>query len=143
MRSMLVKPSVVMKEVRTSLPKGHHRCGRCNICAVMTETKKISIPDLRFEMELRTFTTCNSSFMVYSLECACQLRYIGSTQRQLRVRIQEHIIRIKNEVLEAPLTPHYLEKGHQYNDMKVVVLECVEAQPYKDQCKLLLQREMY
>lgn len=96
-----------------------------------------------FIHELKVFSNCQTKYVVYLLECACLLRYIGSTQRQLRVRIQEHIARIRNQVKEVPIVQHFLDKGHKADDLRVVVLEVVEAQSYRDRGKLLLQREAY
>lgn len=143
LKNFLVKSDMSVKTNKASLPSGHFRCRRCNVCSVMTDTHRVILPDINFDYELRAFSNCNTKFVVYLLECSCLLRYIGSTQRCLHVRIQEHIVRIKTHGKEAPLTQHFLDKRHLPNKMKVVVLESIEAQPSKDHCKLLLQKEMY
>lgn len=88
----------------------------------MAETKRISFSDIIFEIASRTFSNCNNKFLVYLLECPCMLRYIGVTQHPLRVRVQEHVPRIKNKTREAPIVQHFLDKNHAPNDLKVLVL---------------------
>lgn len=143
LRSILVKSDMGRSRKKSSLPSGHFRCGKCNVCWVMWVTKKIDFVDIQLVHELSTFSNCQTKFVVYLLECACSLRYIGSTQLQLRVRIQEHIARIRNQIKEAPVVQHFLDKGHKADDLRVVVLEVVEAHAYVDWGRLLLQHEAY
>lgn len=42
-----------------------------------------------------------------------------------------------------PVVQHFLDKGHKADDLRVVVLEVVEAQSYRDRGRFLLQREAY
>lgn len=143
LKSLLVRSDTIFKKHTSTLPNGHFHCSKCKFCPLMVESKKISLPDTNFEQDCRTFSNCNTKFLVYLLECACTLRYIGSTQRPLRVRIQEHVSRIKNQTREAPIVQHFLDKQHVFNDLKVSVLEVVEAKQTIDHQKLLLQREVY
>lgn len=63
--------------------------------------------------------------------------------RQLRVRIQEHISHIKNNISEAPLVQHVISNQHASNGFKVVVLEIVQPIAHTDTHKLLLQWEAF
>lgn len=136
LRSMLVRAEHNTRIRKTSsLPKGHFKCGKCKFCPLMVETKKISLPDLHFETECRSFSNRNTNFLIYLLECPCKSRYIGSTQRPLRVGIQEHVSRIKNQTKEAPIVQHYVEKQHVPNELKVSVLEVIEPIQSMDRTK--------
>lgn len=75
----------------------------------------------------------------------CKLRYVGSTCRQFRIRLQEHHSRIRRCLLEAPLTQHCLEKGHEFTDFHCIVLEVLDTSDshHKDLLRILLQRETY
>lgn len=46
------------------------------------------------EFTISEFITCNTTHVVYALQCPCGLIYIGRTKRQLKVRIAEHIVNI-------------------------------------------------
>lgn len=82
---------------------------------------------------------------VYLLTCRCDLRYVGSTRRQLKVRIQEHVSRIHNKVLEAPLVQHFIDLQHSENDFSCVVLETLKDSggTHKDLHQTLLQHESF
>lgn len=141
---MLVKADVapVMSHTFT-LPAGHHKCGSCNICPLTIETKHISLPDVGLEHDLTAFSNCKTLYVIYMLECFCPKRYVGSTQRQLKIRIQEHISRIKRTVTSAPVAQHFVDMKHACNEFKVVVLKVVHQNAYQDRSKLLLQREVF
>lgn len=144
LRDLLVRTDMQPQGVTPStLPAAHYRCGGCNVCPLTIETKRISLPDINFAHSLTSFSNCRSQFTIYMLECSCPKRYVGSTKRQLRTQVQEHISRMKHGVVEAPLTQHSVDNKHAHNDFRVVVLEVIQFQPYRDRNKLLLQRKVF
>lgn len=138
LRSMLVKSETKTDGKTSSLPRGHFHCGKCKFCPFMVTTKKISFPDVNLNFKPSCFSNCNTSFVTYLVECPCSLRYVGSTQHPLRVRIQEHVSRIWNNTQEAPLS-----NNHSCDDLKVYVLEVIKAQPFRNRKQMLLQREVF
>lgn len=144
LQNILVKSTNNKKEVGTSsFPRSHFRCGRCTFCPLMANTKQICFPDVNLKFDSSSFSNYNTSFVTYLVECPCLQRYVGSTQRPLCVTIQEHVSRIRNKVLEAPLVQHYLSNNHSPNDLKVYVLEVIESEPSKNRIQRLLQREVF
>lgn len=94
------------------------------------------------DMNYISFLT-KTKMCVYLLTCKCSLRYVVSTCRQLKVRLQEHQSRIKHHVLDAPLTQHCLEKNHDFSKFCCVVLEVLPCNIHSDVNKRLLQRETF
>lgn len=136
LRNILVRSdSKSVHQEESTLPSGHHKCGTCNICSMTKETKVLSFPDINFEHRLMDFSNFNTASVVYMLEYACSVRYIGSTVHRLKVHIQDHVSRIRNATLEAPLVQHFTQQQHNCTAFIVVVL------PHIDTYKKLLQRE--
>lgn len=108
-------------------------------------TNIVDFPDLGFSYELKHFLNCKTKMCVYLLVCKCKLRYVGSTQRQLKICLQEHRSHIKHRVMEAPLTQHCLENKHDFHDFQCTLLEVTttHAGMYSDLNKQPLQRETY
>lgn len=143
LHSILVKSTAETDNRTSSHPRGHFRCGRCKFCPFMMTTKKICFPDVNFTLEVNRFSNCNTSFVTYLVEYPYCLRYVGTTQLPLRVRIQEHVSRIRNNICEAPLVQHYVSNKHSPHDLKVYVLEVIEAKPFMNRRQVLLRREVF
>lgn len=129
--------------VQRSIVVGHPSCWNCSVCPLNIKTTKINFPNLGFSHHY--FSNCRTKMCVYLLICKCKLRYVDSTQRPLKIRLQEHRSRIKHEILEAPLTQHCLEMKHDFKDFQCIVLEVVttNAGMHSDLNKRLLQRETF
>lgn len=88
--------------------KGEHfKCLKCEGCKYVTEGREFINPRDNRRYSLRQLTTCSSKYCVYGISCSCKLIYVGSTSHGIKIRILEHVERIKNSVLEAPLTSHF------------------------------------
>lgn len=74
------------------------------------------------QIKLRTFTTCATEGVVYLWWCPCPRYYVGKTTRCLRMRIQEHMSRIRLKNIEAPLVEHYNLKNHREDEFRFTVL---------------------
>lgn len=98
--------------------RGHYRCGQSSVCSMNIETKYLNFSDLGYRHKLHQFLNCKMKMCVNLLICKCNLRYVCSTCRQLRVRLQEHCSSIKHCLLEAPLTQHCLENGNEFNGFR-------------------------
>lgn len=146
LRQFLVKADALRStDMPIKTPKGHYRCGVCSICLLAVETKVLDFPQLGFEHKLQSFTNCKTPMCVYLLTCKCLLHYVRSTSRPLKVRIQEHLSRLRHNVAEAPLVQHFSDLGHKSNDFNFVILETIKQRKYghKDLHKILLQREIF
>lgn len=69
--------------------------------------------------------------------------YVGSSSRSVKGRILEHVARIRNGILEAPLTSHFIKKKHDPSSLKKFVLEQIRCNSERDKVWYLHQRETY
>lgn len=126
-------------------PTGTFKCGSCNHCDHINRANKFMNSSRTQEYKCRSFANCNSSFVVYRLDCACGCYYVGRTKRKLKERFAEHKYAIRTKNIDYPMAKHFRDSGHvNINDLKVMVLEVVEKNIRGgDRLKLLLQRETY
>lgn len=134
-------PSEIEQE--RSLLSGHHKCGACLICPLTQESRMVNFPEKNVVWEPKSFSNCNTPGVIYYLECKCGKGYVGSTVRPLKVRVLEHISRVRNRVTKAPLTHHFLTYQHECTDLRVSVLEVIKKQVFADKHKNLLRREAW
>lgn len=78
---------------------GFFVCWKCRACREVNRPIRglgsfISTSNNK-EFSIKEFITCNTTHVVYALECPCRLMYIGRTKRCLKVRIAEHVQNIK------------------------------------------------
>ncbi|XP_060128613.1 uncharacterized protein LOC132591893 [Zootoca vivipara] len=141
LRNQLVKADCL--ESPSIVTKGHYRCGSCNMCPYSLQVKEIKSEHMQFTFKINSMTTCNSKNVVYCIRCPCNKLYIGSTTRALKVRIGEHRSRIRNKVMEAPLTPHFLQMKHSDSDLMFFGLWQYTPKKYhkQDILKILRQQE--
>lgn len=139
LKDILVRSDIREHHQRIPVTVGH----RC--CAQAWETREITLPAKGFKKPLNFFSSCSPRMCVYLVVCKCEMRYVGSTRRRLKVRIMEHKSRIRNTVLDAPMVQHFLDAGHSPEDFKFAVLEMVTSTPDKggDIHKKLVQRESF
>ena len=73
--------------------------------------------------------TCNSSNIVYMIECEkCDKKYIGETRRTMRTRMAEHRGYVQNQYLDTATGAHFNLPGHSVANMKCSVIEQVKIQ---------------
>jgi len=99
--------------------RGNYKCGNCNHC--VTSNREYSI---------HSFINCNTSFVVYRLECPCGCFYIRRTKRKLKERLAEHKYAIRTSNYQYPMALHYREANHGSNDtLKIFGIEHVKISP--------------
>ncbi len=88
------------------------KCGRCKHWDNMVRSNSFTDVSSGKTYPIKSFINCNSSYVVYRLECECGHFYIGQTKRKLRLRVAEHkyAIRVKNMLYQ--MARHYNEVGH-------------------------------
>lgn len=126
-------------------PKGTYRCGACNHCDnIKREDKFVDVFTQRL-FYCREFANCNSTFVVYRLECECGCFYVGRTKRKLRQRLAEHKNAIKTVNPNYPMAQHYKNAGHtNHMTLKAMVIETIpKSTRGGDRLKRLLQRETF
>ena len=94
---------------------------------------------------INTFVNCNTTHVVYRLECECGCFYVGRTKRRLRDRVSEHVYAIRTGNDQYPMAKHYRQAGHSSpNTLKVMAIEVVpNHRRGGDRLKHLLQRETF
>ena len=81
-----------------------------------------------------TFTSdrkvnCNTTNVVYMLKCDkdnCRMQYIGETEREFKLRVNEHIGYAKNNQQNKTTGHHFNLPGHSWKNMKFIILEKVK-----------------
>ncbi len=149
-------PTIRNKIVRSYLPAPekitwlgslaeNFRCGRCKHCDNMVRTNSFTDVSSGKIYPIKSFINCNSSYVVYRLECECGHFYVGQTKRKLRLRVAEHkyAIRVKNMLY--PMARHYNEVGHvTESSLKVIGIESIPCSMRGgNRQKQLLQRETF
>lgn len=125
--------------------RGNYKCGNCNHCNNMVKTNTFIDVTSNREYSIYSFINCNTSFVVYRLECPCGCFYIGRTKRKLKERLAEHKYAIRTSNHQYPMALHYKEANHGSSDtLKIFGIEHVKLSPRGgDRLKKLLQRESF
>lgn len=121
LRSKLIRTDLVVnRQIKSSLPSGHFKCGHCKICKMAREGKVVQVNNTK--ITLKAFTTCATEGIVYLWRCPCSKYYVGKTTRCLHTRLQEHMSRIRLKNTEAPLADHYISMSHCEDEFRFTVL---------------------
>lgn len=101
---------------------GNFRCGRCRHCDNMVRTNTFIDVSSGKVYSIESFINCNSSYVVYRLECECVHFCIGQMKRKLHFRVEhKYAIRTKNMY---PMARQYSEVGHaSESSLKVIGIE--------------------
>lgn len=92
---------------------GHFKCLHCPVCKYCIEGKEFVHPLTKYKYNTKHLTNCSSKYCIYIVLCECFLMYAGSSSRSVKVRILEHVARIHNRIMEAPLTSHFIENENE------------------------------
>ena len=95
--------------------------------------------------KIKSFINCNTTFVVYRLECPCGRFYIGRTKRKLKTRLAEHKQAIRTVNPQYPMAMHYKEANHgSCESLKICGIEHIqESIRGGDRLKHLLQKESF
>lgn len=95
-----------------------------------------------WNVDVQSFSTCNTSSIVYLILCKCLIIYVGSTVRMVKIRILEHCSRLRLRVAEAPLVMRFSEAGHKEDNFKYMVIY-VAKPSCQDLRRTLLRKEAF
>lgn len=94
------------------------------------------------KFNIKSFINCNTSYVVYRLECPCGCFYIGRTKRKLKARLAEHKHAIRTGNPQYPMALHYKADHGSCNSLKISGIEHIENSIRGgDRLRRLLQRE--
>ncbi|OCT82311.1 hypothetical protein XELAEV_18024832mg [Xenopus laevis] len=121
-------------------------CLNCVCCSSIIKGDKVLYPTKGNNMQLNSYATCVSEYVVYMLKCPCGIVYVGQTIRKVKGRIKEHKGDNRNfktdTTTDTPVSRHFNLHNHHVSQLKWLVLEVVEL-PHRggDIRKILLQKE--
>lgn len=114
---LLVAPTAKKPKVQSTsnwlTQKGFFRCGVCQSCRTTNfprKTVRVCSTQDSFQLEIKECLTCNSTDVIYVLECPCRKQYIGRTKRPLKKRIAEHMANIRKGYMLHSVSRHYKER---------------------------------
>lgn len=88
----------------------------CKACNTMETTNIVKNRDSK-TFQIKDTVSCDSSFVVYCLTCACcGIQYVGQTITPFNIRLNKHRSNIKlNKAGKAPrVAPHFNIPGHSF-----------------------------
>ncbi|XP_041938453.1 uncharacterized protein LOC121699946 [Alosa sapidissima] len=105
--------------------KGFFPCRNCTSCTTtgMKKINKFKCSKSGKEYTINKFITCSPVNVIYLLTCPCGLQYIGKTNRQLRIRINEHRSAIHRQDNRSSVARHFSMAEHKMSDLEVVGIE--------------------
>ncbi|OCT87604.1 hypothetical protein XELAEV_18021301mg, partial [Xenopus laevis] len=104
---------------------GMYQCLNCVQCKHVIRGKNFVHPDTGETIQIRSYHTCLSQYVVYVIVCQCNKLYVGETVQKVKSRISQHKSTIKSGNLALPLSRHFLEHGHTSDQLRFMVLETV------------------
>ena len=128
LRNLLVKTKLQVRDQRVIPGLRKCRKNRCYTCPLLEESTVVtSSVDKNIKVFLSSPITCESNNVIYCIFCNKQgcdkIMYIGETERQLKVRIREHISYVHNLNITTPTGFHFNLPNHGIENMTVQVIE--------------------
>ncbi|XP_054871029.1 uncharacterized protein LOC118470507 isoform X2 [Amphiprion ocellaris] len=126
-------------------PIGTFRCGACVHCTQINRSTHFMDSTCTYTFKCRSFANCNTTHVVYRLDCVCGCFYIGRTKKKLKERFAEHKYAIRKGNMEYPIAKHFKNMTHtNINELTIMAIEVIENTPRGgDRLKRLLQRETF
>ena len=128
LRNLLVKTKLQVRNQRKIPGLKKCRKDRCNTCPLVEESTVVtSSVDKNIKVFLNSPITCESNNVIYCIFCNKQgcnkIQYIGETERELKVRIREHIGYVNNLNISTPTGHHFNMPNHSVENMRIQVIE--------------------
>lgn len=146
LKDKLVKNYIPIKQTHFfPKPIGTFACGSCKHCCHINKSKEFRDSTNEKTYKCRNFANCNTTHVIYRLDCSCGAFYIGRTKRRLKDRFSEHKYAIKTHNPNYPMAVHFQLPGHTtINQLKVMVIEVITPNIRGgDREKRLCQRETF
>ena len=134
------KPAQSIQTRLCPLPTGNYRCGHCAQCNNTTKAAHFRHPHTGKKYPIKSVITCDSTHVVYMIQCPCGLAYIGKTTRKLKQRISEHKSSIRRNDREYPVAIHFNDAKHDISSFRFMGIEQIQMPPRGGDLDLLLKR---
>lgn len=104
LKDLLVHSDLTERESSRGIDlQGFFPCGHCKACGNSRMVKEYWNTSTNTMISINQFLTCNSTFIIYVLECPYKLRYVGSMTHIVKKRILEHMRAITNRDKQYPI----------------------------------------
>ena len=118
--------------------EARNKCNKknCKYCVKINISGKISNGDQKYEC--KKDVTCNSSNVIYCLECKiCNMKYIGQTKRKIKDRVREHFYFI-NQKKGSDVAYHFNQKDHHgIHDIEIHIVDFIYKHPESKRAGML------
>ncbi|OCT58558.1 hypothetical protein XELAEV_18001998mg [Xenopus laevis] len=114
--------------VTTWLPKrekGMFKCGHCKCCKFIHKCSSFSHLHKNQNYTIYSFINCQTTAVIYLIECDCPLRYIGKTKRTIGTRLLEHLRDIRRKSQKSSVAKHFNLIHNGDLSLKMFVIEHV------------------
>lgn len=93
--------------------------------------------------KIKHFLTCQSSYIIYLIQCICGQQYIGRTIQKLHMRMNKHRSNINNNFLLHGVSKHcFMKHPETPNVIKVTPIDYVERST-QNRFEALRKKEMF
>lgn len=150
----ILAPSNIKKSVKkppatgTITPKkpGSYKCHKkkCLCCkSIMNKTSSFRNNKTGEEFNIKQTLSCESSHIIYLLECTCNLQYIGRTKQTLRTRLNNHRFNITHGYEKHSVSRHAAAAHNcKMEEFRITPIEQI-SELTTDRTRKLNSREMY
>ncbi|OCT65995.1 hypothetical protein XELAEV_18042249mg [Xenopus laevis] len=127
----ILSPSDVCEKINS--PKnwlsmvGTFRCGasRCVTCKYIEKTTEFTSNSTTYTYPNKCYINCNTTYVVYLLTCKkCNIQYVGSTSRNLKCRMREHIHSIESQSNSTTVSRHFRDCNS--SDIRYLKIQGIE-----------------
>lgn len=115
-------------------------CLQCSNCANLIKREEFIHPTTGRTYKIKHFLTCKSEYVIYVIQCPCNKLYVGETTMQCRQRMNNHKSTIRTQKVELPVAQHFLEKGHNLNELRFSIVDHIPRQRRGGDRKLMLKK---
>lgn len=98
------------------------RCGNCGNLVRSTFFTHL-IPGVHFSIK---YFWRVSDHVIYILQCPCKLLYVGEITMECHMQINIHKSTIRTGNQDLPATKHFIEMGHNINELKFWVFDHIQ-----------------
>lgn len=130
----------------TSKTKGAFKCGhkKCLCCLeVKDNTKVFSSTKTGESFPMKHHLTCQSSYVIYLLECCCTQQYVGRTLQNLNRCMNKHRANIRNKFLLHGVSRHCAFK-HPENPHPISIIPIDVVSPnIQNRFEVLKKKEIF
>ncbi|XP_077148443.1 uncharacterized protein LOC143809192 [Ranitomeya variabilis] len=131
LRNLLVSADIgssrtVMRQTfLTTARRGTFPCHHCLQCSNITRGDTFTHPRSGKQFPIRSFYSCDSTYVIYFIKCPCGLGYVGETTQHIRDRISQHKSTIRCKRLMLPIPAHFISHNHNIAQLRYQIIDSI------------------